>query len=41
MVSKYGDFLLRGAFPDEVSHDTDFSNKAIVQCDVQVVKILL
>ena len=41
MVSKYGDFLLPGAFSDEVSPDSDFTNKAIVQCDVQVLKILL
>ena len=30
-----------GAFPGKVSPDFDFTDKAVVQCDVPVVKILL
>ena len=42
MVSKYGHLMLpSGAFPDKVTIDTDFTDEAVVQCDVPVVKILL
>ena len=42
MVSKYGHLLLpSGAFPDKVTIDIDFTDEAVVQCDVPVVKILL
>ena len=30
-----------GKFPDKVISDTDFTDKAVVQCDVPVLKILL
>ena len=29
------------AFPDKVTPDIDFTDKAVVQCDVSVVKRLL
>ena len=42
MVSKYGHLMLpSGAFPDKVSSDIDFTDEAVVQCDIPVVKILL
>ena len=41
MLSKYGRLMLPGAFPDKVTPDIDCTDKAIVQCDVPVVKILL
>ena len=41
MVLKYGHWMLLGAFPDNVTSDIDFTDEAVVQCDVPVVKILL
>ena len=42
MVSKYGHLMLpSGTFPDNVTRDIDFTDEAVVQCDVPVVKILL
>ena len=41
MVSKYDHLMPPGAFPDKVTHDIDFTDEAVVQCDVPVVKILL
>ena len=41
LVSKYGDLMLPGAFPDKVTPDIDFTSEVVVQCDVPVVKILL
>ena len=40
-MSKYGHLMLPGAFPDEVTLDIDFTDEAVVQFDVPVVKILL
>ena len=40
MVSKYWYLMLPGAFPDKITHDTDFSDEAVVQCDVPVVELL-
>ena len=41
MVSKYRYLMLSGAFPDKVSPDIEFADKAVVHWDVPVVKILL
>ena len=41
MASKYGHLIPPGAFPDKVTPDIDFTDEAVVQCDVPVVKILL
>ena len=41
MVSKYGHLMLPGTFTDKVIPDIDFTDEAVVQCDVPVVKILL
>ena len=41
MVSKYGYMMLSGVFPDKVTPDIDFTDEAVVQRDVPVVKILL
>ena len=41
MVSKYGHLMLPGVFPDKVTTDIDFTDEAIVQSDVLVVKVLL
>ena len=42
MVSKYGHLMLpSGAFPDKVTPDIDFTDEAVVQCYVPLVKILL
>ena len=41
MVSKYEHFMLPGAFRDRVTPDIDFTDEAVVQCDVPPVKILL
>ena len=42
IMSKYGHLMLPGAFPDQVTPDTDFTDEAVLQCsDVPVVKILL
>ena len=40
MVSKYWYLMLPGEFPDKITHDTDFSDEAVVQCDVPVVELL-
>ena len=41
MVSKYGNLMLPGGFPDKVTFDIDFTDEAVVQCDVPVIQILL
>ena len=42
MVLKYGHLMLpSGTFPDEVTPGIDFTDEAVVQCDVPVPKILL
>ena len=41
MVSKYGHLMLPGVFPDKVTTDIDFTDEAVVQSDVLVVKVLL
>ena len=41
MVSKYEHLMLPGVFPDKVTTDIDFTDEAIVQSDVLVVKVLL
>ena len=41
MASKYGHLIPPGAFPDKVTPDIDFTDEAVVQCDVPVVKMLL
>ena len=41
MVSKYGRLMLRGTFSDKVTPDIGFTDEAVVQCDVPVVKVLL
>ena len=41
MVSKYGNLMLPGRMADQVTSDINFTDEAIVQCDVTVVKILL
>ena len=39
-MSKYGHLMLPEAFPDKATPATDFTDKAVVQYDVPVVKIL-
>ena len=42
MLSKYGHLTLSsGTFPDKVTPGINFTDEAVVQCDVPVVKILL
>ena len=41
MVSKYGHLMPPGAFTDKITPDIDFTDEAVVECDVPVVKILL
>ena len=41
LVSKYGHLMIPGAFPDKVPADTDFTDEAVLQCDVLVVKRIL
>ena len=42
MVSKYGHLMLpSGAFPNKVTTDIDFTDEAVTQCNVPVVKIFL
>ena len=41
MVEKYGHLLLSRVFPDNVNLDIDFTDEAVVHCDVPVIKILL
>ena len=41
MVSKYWHLMLPRASPDKVTPDIDFTDEAVVQCDITVVKILL
>ena len=41
MVSKYGHLMLTEAFSNKVTPSTEFTDEAVVQCDVPVVKILL
>ena len=36
--AKYGHLMLPGAFPDKLYRDIGFTDKAVVQCDVHVVK---
>ena len=33
--------MLPGAFPDKITPDIDFTDEALVQSDVPVIKILL
>ena len=41
-LSKHGHLILpSGTYPDIVTPGIDFTDKAVVQCDVPVVKILL
>ena len=41
MLSKYAHLMLPGVFQDNVTPVIDCADKAVVQCDVRVVKILL
>ena len=41
MLSKYGNLMLPRVFSDKVIPDIDFTDEAVVQCDVPVIKILL
>ena len=41
MVSKYGYLRLPGVFPDKIIPDINFTDEVVVQCVVQVIKILL
>ena len=41
LVSKYGHLMLPGAFSENFTSDIDFTDEAVVQCDVPVVKMLL
>ena len=41
VVSKYGYLMLTEAFSDKVTPSTEFSDEAVVQCDVPFAKILL
>ena len=41
MVSKYEHLNPSVGFPDKVTPDIDFTDEAVVQCHVSVVKILL
>ena len=41
MVLKYEHLMLPGIFPHEITPAIDFTDDAVVQCDVSVVKILL
>ena len=34
----HGHFMLPQAFPDKVMSDIDFTDEAVVECDVQVTK---
>ena len=38
MVTKYGHLMLPGTFADKLTPDIDFTDEAVVQCDVPVVK---
>ena len=40
MIVKYGHLMLTGAFLDKKIPDIDFTDEAVVQCDVPVVKII-
>ena len=40
MLSKYGHLMLPGVFQDKITPVIDYADKAVVQCDVRVVKIL-
>ena len=41
MVPKYGQLMLPGAFPDQITPVIDFTDEAVVYCDVPVVTIFL
>ena len=41
MLSKYGNLMLPRVFSDKAIPDIDFTDEAVVQCDVPVIKILL
>ena len=41
LVSKYGHLMQPEASPDNVTPDIDFTDEAVVRCDVSVVKRLL
>ena len=38
MVSKYGHSMPPGACPDKVTPNIDFTDEAVVQCDVKIVQ---
>ena len=40
-MSKCGHLMLPGAFPDKVTPNIDFTDEAVVQCDVPFAKIFL
>ena len=41
IASKYGDLMLPETFPDKVIPHIDFTDEAVVQFDIPVVKISL
>ena len=41
IVSKCGHLMLPEVFPDKVTPNIDFTDQAVVQCDVPFVKIIL
>ena len=41
MATKYGHLMLPVAFSHIVTPDINFTDEAVVQCDVLVVKVLL
>ena len=40
-MGKYNHLILPGAFSDKETPDIDFTDEAVVQCDILVMKILL
>ena len=40
-MSKYGHLMLLGAFPEKIARDLNFTDEAVVQFDVVVIKMLL
>ena len=40
VVSKYDHLILPGAFPDKFTPAIDFADKAVVQCDAPLAKLL-
>ena len=41
LASKHGNLMLPEVFPDKVTPDIDFTDEAVTQPEVAVVKILL